>query len=164
MRGDKNIRDYFINTKVTPSPIGRESHNMRAFLDGAKEKTYYTFYSFEAKEIDGLTNNILNDYLAFIMDNEGCFSHFKFDSFSARHFEFKSRSFAKYLYGDTRLFYFVFLFNDLTHDSDLTYDYLTQHGLIMPNLNGLELLRKIIVFKNKTETISGNNSFMDNHF
>lgn len=163
-RGDKNIRDYFIEPLVVSTPLGKESQGLREFLEDIPNKTNYTFYNFETSKIDGITNNILNDYMPFIMDKTGCFTHFKFDHYAARHFEYKSRSIAKYLYGDTRLFYFIFLFNDLAHDTDLTYDYLINHGLIMLNISGLDLLQKLSTFKTRVETIDGNDSFQQNNF
>ena len=102
--------------------------------------------------------------MPFILDKTDCFTKFKFDNYSARHFEYKSRSIAKYLYGDTRLFYFIFLFNDLSHDTDLSYDYLINHGLVLPNISGLELLEKLSTFKTKVETIDGNDSFQERSF
>lgn len=161
MRGDRNIRDYYISPKVVSTPLGTEVHTMNEFLVQVKNPSKYSFYSFETKPIDGLTNNILNDYLVFLTDKTDCFDKFKFDSFAARHFEFKSRSIAKYLYGDTSLFYFIFVFNDISHDSDLSYDYLVNHGLIMPNVAGIELIKKLLVFKNKTETVSGVKAFAE---
>lgn len=164
MRGDKNIRDYFITPRVVSTPMGKEPTSIGEFLSGIENKGDITFYSFETLKIDGINHNILNDYLAFIIDKEECFDKFTFDPFSARHFEFKSRSIAKYLYGDTRLFYFIFIFNDLSHDSDLTYDYLTQHGLILPNINGIELMKKLNIFKTRVETMNGVASFSQNKF
>ena len=164
MRGDRNIRDYFINPAVTPTPLGVESKGLKEFLSNIPNKTNYTYYNFETKRIEGITNNILNDYMPFILDKTECFTKFKFDNYSARHFEYKSRSIAKYLYGDTRLFYFIFLFNDLSHDTDLSYDYLINHGLVLPNISGLELLEKLSTFKTKVETIDGNDSFQERSF
>lgn len=159
MRGDKNVRDFFVTAKVASVAIGSEPSSLKEFLDRVSDKSTYSFYNFETKRIGGLTNNILNEYMPYILDKTECFSLFKFDHFAARLFEFKSRSIAKYLYNDTRLFYFIFLFNDLSHDTDLTYDYLINHGLIMPNIAGLELIERLVTFKNKVETIDGANSF-----
>ncbi len=164
MRGDKNIRDFFITPRVVSTPLGKESKGLQEFLSDVPNKSNYTYYNFETKKIDGITINILNDYMAFILDKQHCFTLFKFDHFAARLFEFKSRSIAKYLYGDTRLFYFIFLFNDLSHDTDLSYDYLINHGLVLPNLSGLELLEKLSTFKTKIETIDGNASFQQSNF
>lgn len=164
MRGDKNIRDYFISPQVVSTPLGVESRGLKDFLENIPNKSTYSFYNFETKRIEGVTNNILNDYMPFLLDKQHCFSKFTFDHYAARHFEYKSRSIAKYLYGDIRLFYFIFLFNDLSHDTDLSYDYLVKHGLILPNISGLELLSKLSTFKTKIETIDGNDSFQQTNF
>lgn len=164
MRGDRNIRDYYITPKVVSTPLGKEPATLTEFINRVSEKTNYTFYSFESKTFDSINTNILNDYLAYILDKKECFSLFKFDPSAARHFEYKSRSIAKYLYGDTRLFYFIFVFNDIQHDSDLSYDYLINHGLKMPNISGLELLKSLNVFKARVETVSGNRSFLASDF
>lgn len=164
MRGDKNIRDYFMSSKVVNISLGRDPNNLKDFLNSIGDKSVYTFYNFESKRINGVTNNIINDYLPFMIDKVECFTRFKFDHYAARLFEYKSRSIAKYLYGDVRLFYFIFIFNDLSHDTDLSYDFLLNHGLIMPNLSGLELIEKINIFKNKVETIDGANSFHETGF
>lgn len=164
MRGDKNIRDYFLTPKVVSTPLGEETSNLKDFINSVGQKNTYTFYNFETKRVEGITDNILNSYMPFILDKVECFTKFEFDNYSARLFEFKSRSIAKYLYGDTRLFYFIFLFNDLSHDTDLTYDYLINHGLIMPNISGLELLEKLSTFKTRVETIDGMASFKEANF
>lgn len=164
MRGDRNIRDYFINPVVANINNKVEPNDLRSFVAQIPDKSGVSFYNFETKRIGDITNNILNNYMSFILDKTGCFDKFTFDNYAARHFEFKSRSIAKYLYGDIRLWYFIFLFNDVSHDTDLTYDYLINHGLIMPNIAGLELLEKLLVFKNKIETIDGNDSFHETDF
>ncbi len=164
MRGDKNIRDYFMAPKVVSISLGKEPTDIKDFLASVGEKSQYSFYNFESKRIGGLTTNILNDYMPYLLDKEDCFTLFKFDHYAARLFEYKSRSIAKYLYGDTRLFYFIFIFNDLNHDTDLSYDYLINHGLVMPNISGLELIDNLNTFKNKVETIDGANSFHESNF
>ena len=50
--------------------------------------------------------------------------------------------------------------NGFTNATD-TADYLVNHGLIMPNVAGIELIKKLLVFKNKTETVSGIKAFAE---
>lgn len=165
MRGDKNIRDYFVSPRVVSTPLGKESTGLKEFIQSTKERSKYSFYSFETNRLEGgIVNNILNEYMPYILDKDYCFTKFTFDHYAARLFECKSRSIAKYLYGDTRLFYFIFLFNDVSHDTDIDYDYLLNHGLVLPNVSGLELLDKLSTFKSKIETIDGVDSFQQNLF
>lgn len=162
MRNDKNIRDYYLIPKVSNTPLGSEPTSFSEFLDKMKEKQDYDMTQFEVEDPNEMliAQNMLDKYFPYLDRPEYKFT-MKFDKYLASHMEFKSRSISKYFYGDTRLFWVLFKLNDITHDSDLTKDYLMNSGLTVFNLEGLQAFKKLLTFKERVETMDGQGVFFD---
>lgn len=153
LRGDRNIRDYFNTPKLVSTALGEEPMSLTEILNYGSTFTKYSFFSYQTAKVDGLTQNILNEYMAFLTDKEEYFTLVTLDKYAAILFQYKSRSLAKYLYGDTSMYWIITFFNeDIQHDSDLTANYLRNNGLVVLNSKGLEALDKLVTFKEKLET------------
>lgn len=159
MRQDKNIRDYFITPKISSNAQTQELTSITDIMNSGKYLVDLSLYKFETPQVGGVSQNIFNDYIHYFTDNPQNTQRVMFDSYAARRFEYKSWSICKWLYGNTELYYLIYALNDIEHDADLSYDYLTTHPLLVPSGPGLEALKDILLFKERVETSDGNGSF-----
>lgn len=159
MRRDKNIREYYIDAKITSSTKSAEYISMSDIMNSGENIVDLSLYDFETGRVDGLTQNILNDYIPWFNGSNKNTQWLVFDNYSARHFEYKSWAICKWLYANTELYHLIYALNDIEHDSDLSYDYLITHRLKVPSAQGLDSLKKLLQFKERVETSDGNASF-----
>lgn len=159
MRNDNNIRDFFIQPKISANAQSKEYVSMREIMNSGQVLVDLSLYKFETAEVNGLTQNLFNEYIAYLTDNPGNTQYVTFDHHSALRFECKSWSICKWLYGNSELYYILFALNDIEHDADLTYDFLRTHSLRVPTGVGLDALKRILTFKERIETSDGNGSF-----
>lgn len=111
----------------------------------------YNLFQFDAYASDGTVHNILNEFYSWLVGNPQFFDRLVFDKYTSVYFEFKPKSIAKYIYGNTELYYIITLFNDIQHPSDLTRQYLKTQGLMYLNMTGMKALHDIIIFKRYVE-------------
>lgn len=163
MRGDNNIRDYFSIPLISQDTIQNDPDSIKKIL-GMDNMSEFNISVFDVEDDEGVSQNILDRYMPFIEDKQNCFTRIKLDQYMANYCIGKSRSISKYLYGTTQLYYFIIAFNDITHDSELTFDLLHNIGIKVPNGNGLELLRKIKVFRGRLEALHGDDVFNEGGF
>lgn len=163
LRDDRNIRDYFKIPLLTQDVSVEEPETLEALMSLDNESDF-NIHKFESEHSSGLTQNILDRYIAFLEDKPELFTRVKFDRYIANMCEFKSRSIAKYLYGNTQLFYLIQYFNDISHDSELTASYLRETGLKMLNGKGFEMLNKILIFKERVEAVDGSSTFFEEDY
>lgn len=159
MRNDNNIRDFFIQPKISANAQVSEYRSMSDIMNSGEYLVDLSLYKFETAEISGLTQNVFNEYIAYLVDNPGNTQVVTFDHHAALRFEYKSWSICKWLYGNTELYYLIFALNDIEHDADLSYDYLKTHPLRVPTGLGLDALKRILAFKERIETSDGDGSF-----
>lgn len=163
LRDDKNIRDYFAIPLLAQNLSNTEPESLSDIMEINNESNF-SIFKFETSNNIGLTQNILDRYIPYLEDKPELFSRVVFDKYIANLCEFKSRSIAKYLYGDTSLFYMIMTFNDLQHDSELTAQYLRTSGLKMLNGKGFEELNKLLGFKQRIEAIDGDAAFFEEDY
>ncbi len=162
MRNDRNIRDYFLEPKVSATAKVDEFQTMSEIMNSGEYIVDLSLYKFETAEVSGLTQNMFNDFIAYLTDNPANTRTVEFDHNAALRFEYKSWSICKWLYGNTELYYLLFALNDIEHDADLSYDYLRSHPLRVPTGLGIEALKNLLIFKDRIETSEGNGSFYVN--
>lgn len=159
MRNDRNIRDYFIQPRISSIAKTEEFRTMTEIMNSGKYLADLSLFKFETAEVSGLTQNTFNDFIAYLTDNPGNTQVIEFDHNAALRFEYKSWSICKWLYGNSELYYLIFALNDIEHDADLSYDYLRTHPIRVPAGPGLEALQRLLTFKERIETSEGNGSF-----
>lgn len=162
MRGDNNIRDYFLEPRLNKEHKSQEYTSITEIMDSGKVLVDLSMYKFETVEVDGLTQNVFNDYLSYITDNPENTQYITFDANAAVRFEFKPWSICKWLYGNSELYYILYALNDIEHDSDFSHDFLMSHPLRVITGPGLAALQKVLDFKQRIETSDGAASFYIN--
>lgn len=160
MRGDRNVRDSFIMPLIVNENMSEEPESLLDILNKPNNLHKHSFYQFQTPRVNGITQNTLNRYMPYLIDKNECFDLLKFKPTEARFFEYKTRSLSKYLYGTTDLYFIIKLFNDIQHDSELSYNFLTETGIRVLNSAGLKVLDDLLRFQQRVETVDGDDAFI----
>lgn len=162
---NKTMRHWWTMPIVTP----RENYgrNIRTFTDLAEKYNSLTRYALERYESSnkiGLKHNVLIKYLWAIYDNPDYITNYRLNIYLANECEFKSKSLAKVLYGDTEMYWIILMLNDISHESELSKDMLMNKGVMVLNGNGLTYLTKLLNFKMRKEVQNSIDIFTQKEF
>lgn len=144
--GDNSSRNIINSTLIQNEYGGTDSwSSLGDFLSTEPSRRQLDLSKFEIINKMGYDSIILNRFFLSLEDPR-YLTKIKFDHFQANELSEKIKSIAKHVYGDTCFYYLIMYFNNITHPSELSVNYLMNNGLVVLNGTGLNKLNEVVQF------------------
>lgn len=149
-RGDHDIRDYFAEPLISRLPVTSDTTTLTGVLNNGQDVSEYTDRFYEFSSDNGLQSiDMFREYQHMFEYIDGFLVHVTFDDFAAKHFSCRWHALAKYLYGNTQMFWTIPAFNDVKSPTDMNINFLKTTGITVPSEKGLNFMKKIFILNKR---------------